>query len=88
MKKWILFIFLLIMTNIVKAQPMYTSVDKYEFSILSGMCLIGLGLGFEPYPLKSKIFYRHPEFVVPVSIGISFTIYGVISGIKKRKKEK
>ena len=88
--KWFLFFLLFCRLNLLFSQqiPQYIYVEKSEFKIVTGMCLVGTGLSIQPYLLRSNLrpFYHYPEFTIPVSLGLSMTISGIFDGIKKEKK--
>ena len=90
--KWFLFLllFLRLQTGFSQQIPQYVYVEKSEFKIVTGMCLVGAGFSLHPYLLRSNIrpFYHYPEFIIPVSLGLSMTISGIFDGIKKEKKNR
>lgn len=90
--KWFLFFLFFSRLNLVFSQqlPTYIYVEKSEFKIVTGMCLVGAGFSVQPYLLRSNIrpFYHYPEFTIPFSLGLSMTISGIFDGIKKEKKNR
>jgi len=93
MKKPLLFILLFIISVGTRSQnlPVYQiSIPKTEFQIATGMGLIGVGLSLQPAILRnySKPFYHYPEITIPVTLGTSLIITGLIDGIKSERKKK
>lgn len=66
------------------------TTTKSEFFIVSGLTLTGIGFGLQPLILANttRPFYNYPEVALPITVGVSITIIGIIDGIKKEKKSK
>jgi hypothetical protein len=93
MKKITTFLLLFIISSTVLSQniPVYhISIPKQEFKIASGMSLIGIGLSLQPVILNgsSRPFFHYPEITIPVTLGTSLVITGLIDGIKSERKKK
>lgn len=89
MKKIFIALLLTLSLNSVYSQQLptyYISVDKGEFKIVTGMCLVGIGMWFQPVFNSSRSFYHRPVVIIPMTLGVSLTISGLIDGIKKEKK--
>jgi hypothetical protein len=92
MKKYLLLFLLLIFSNCVFSQysnKIYISTERHTFNIVTGLSIIGVGLSIQPLILRTQSgpAYRYPEIAIPVSLGITLTMSGIIEGIKKEKKK-
>lgn len=60
-----------------------------EVKIVSGITLIGLGLSLQPLLIgnMSMPFYRYPEISVPVTLGLTVTMSGIVNQFKKEQKK-
>lgn len=87
--KWFFILLFFIKLNIVLSQQSTKSilVDKSEFKIVSGMCLVGAGFSLQPIFIRNSFrpFYHYPEFTIPVTLGISITVSGILDAIKKER---
>lgn len=87
--KWFFILLFFLKLNIGLSQQSAKSilVEKSEFKIVSGMCLVGVGFTLQPIFIRNRFrsFYHYPEFTIPVTLGISVTVSGILDAIKKER---
>lgn len=90
MRKFILFITLLLTFNSCISQNLdvvVINLRQSEFRVGLGLSLIGIGLSSQYYIQSHypRQYYYQPQFAVPIVMGATLTVCGILEGIKREK---
>lgn len=90
MRKIILFLILILTINSCVSQNLdvvVINLRKSEFRVGLGLSLIGIGLSSQYYIQNHypRQYYYQPQFAVPIVMGATLTVCGLLEGFKREK---
>lgn len=90
MKKYFLILLFILISNYgfsQKNEPIQINVYRPEVRVVMGICILGVGFSNQPNVgrLYPKPLFHYPQFIIPVSIGATLTICGILEGLERER---